>query len=69
MLVIDDPFSIIICCAQLQKPTHPAFNVVANRVQSVYEYFSKLSSPHLLHEDKPQETAKSEKTAETEQKD
>lgn len=42
-----------------QKPTHPAFNIVANRVQSAYEYFSQLASPHLLHEDKPKVTAKS----------
>lgn len=39
-----------------QKPTHPAFNIAADRVQSTYEYFSKLASPHFLHKDKPPET-------------
>ena len=34
-----------------QKPTHPAFNIVADRVQSAYRYYSELMSPHLLHEE------------------
>ena len=35
----------------VQKPTHPAFNIVADKVQSAYQYFSKLPSPHLIHKD------------------